>query len=83
MIIKKIISGIFILLFFNGCVQNSAFFGPAITVANNGSIYQAGLSYGSSKAIAKITKKKPFENLEKLLKMKKNDSSLTKAKNIK
>ena len=75
MIIKKIILAIFILLFFNGCITNTAFLGPALTVANNGNIYQAGLSYGSSKAIKEITKKTSFENLEKLLKPKKNDNS--------
>jgi len=83
MIIKKIISGVFFLLFFNGCIQNSAFIGPAVTTAYNGNIYQAGASYGSSKAITKITKKTPFQNLEMLLKSKKNNSSLAKAIKIK
>jgi len=73
--INKLITGIFFLLFFNGCVQSTVFLGPAITGAGTGSIYQSGLSYASSKTITVITKKTPIENLQLLLKSKKKDDS--------
>ena len=65
--------GILFLLLFSGCVGGAAFLGPAITVANTGNIYQAGLSYGSNKAIKKITGKTPIENIQTMLTPKKND----------
>ncbi|MDA7714322.1 hypothetical protein N8824_03375 [Candidatus Pelagibacter sp.] len=67
MILKKIIISIFVIFFFNGCIQNTAFLGPAITAANTGSIYHAGLSYGSSTVISKITGKTPTENIKSFL----------------
>ena len=67
MILKKIISSILVMFFLTGCVQNTAFLGPAITVASTGNIYQAGLSYGSSKTIKKMTGKTPTENVKSFL----------------
>ena len=64
MILKKIIAGLFLLFFLNGCVQSTALLGPAYTLASSGNIYQAGLSYGSSKAVKKITGKSPTENIK-------------------
>jgi hypothetical protein len=64
MILKKIITGLFLLFFLNGCVQSTALLGPAYTLASSGNIYQAGLSYGSSKAVKKITGKSPTENIK-------------------
>ena len=64
-----------ILLLFNGCVQNSAFLGPAVTVAGTGNIHQAGLSYVSSKTVAKITGKTPVENIKTFLKMSEDDQN--------
>ena len=63
----KTITTIFLLLFLNGCVQGTAFLGPAITGASTGSAYQAGLSYGSSQAINKITGKTTTEHVKRLL----------------
>ena len=60
----KIILGIFLISILSGCVQNTAFFGPAVTVASTGSVYQAGLSYASTKTIIKFTGKTPSENLK-------------------
>ena len=71
----KIIFAIFILSFLNGCVQSTAFFGPAVTVASTGSVHQAGLSYASSKAIIKITGKTPAENVKIFLENNENDDS--------
>jgi len=67
MILKKIIISAFVMCFLTGCLQNAAFLGPAITVASTGNIYQAGLSYGSSKTIKKMTGKTPTENIKSFL----------------
>tara|TARA_B100000780_G_scaffold248365_1_gene193677 strand:+ start:177 stop:497 length:321 start_codon:yes stop_codon:yes gene_type:complete len=79
MILKKIIVSLIFLFFLNGCVQNTVLLGPAITVASTGSVYQAGLSYGSSKTIEKITGKTPTENIKSfLMKNKDKDQKDTK-----
>ena len=67
MILKKIIISAFAMCFLTGCLQNTAFLGPAVTVASTGNVYQAGLSYGSSKAIKKMTGKTPTENVKSFL----------------
>jgi phosphoribosylaminoimidazole (AIR) synthetase len=67
MILKKIIAGLFLLFFLNGCVQSAALLGPAYTLASTGNIYQAGLSYGSNQAVKKITGKSTTENIKSLL----------------
>tara|TARA_B100000795_G_scaffold247440_1_gene213676 strand:- start:358 stop:597 length:240 start_codon:yes stop_codon:yes gene_type:complete len=71
MILKKLIIGLFFLCIFNGCAQNAAFLGPVITGASTGSVYNASLSYGSSKVIKKATGKTSFENLKNILQVKK------------
>ena len=72
MILKKIIAGLFLLFFLNGCVQSAALLGPAYTLASTGNIYQAGLSYGSNQAVKKITGKSPTENIKSLTDSKKS-----------
>ena len=72
MILKKIIVGLFLLFFLNGCVQSAALLGPAFTLASSGNIYQAGLSYGSNQAVKKITGKSPTENIKSLTNSKKS-----------
>jgi len=72
MILKKIIVGLFLLFFLNGCVQSAALLGPAYTLASTGNIYQAGLSYGSNQAVKKITGKSPTENIKSLTDSKKS-----------
>ena len=67
MILKKIIISAFVMCFLTGCLQNTAFLGPAMTVASTGSVYQAGLSYGSSQVIKKMTGKTPTENVKSFL----------------
>ena len=64
MILKKIIAGLFLLFFLNGCVQSAALLGPAYSLVSSGNIYQAGLSYGSNQAVTKITGKTPTENIK-------------------
>ena len=67
MILKKIIISVFAMCFLTGCLQNTAFLGPALTVASTGNLYQAGLSYGSSQVIKKMTGKTPTENVKSFL----------------
>jgi len=71
MILKKIIAGLFLIFFLNGCVQNTALLGPAYTLASTGNVYQAGLSYGSNQAVEKITGKSTTENIKILANNKK------------
>ena len=71
MILKKIIVGLFLLFFLNGCVQGTALLGPAYTLTSTGNIYQAGLTYGSNQAVKKITGKSPTENIKSLVDNKK------------
>jgi len=71
MILKKIIAGLFLIFFLNGCVQNTALLGPAYTLASTGNVYQAGLSYGSNQAVEKITGKSTTENIKSLANNKK------------
>ena len=70
MILKKLIRALSFLLLLNGCAQSLAFLGPAITGASTGSAANAGLSYGSSRVIKKITGKTPTEKLSSLFKNK-------------
>ena len=71
MILKKIIAGLFLLFFLNSCVQSTALLGPVYTLTSTGSIYQAGLSYGSNQAVKNITGKTPTENIKSLVDNKK------------
>ena len=71
MILKKIIAGLFLLFFLNGCVQSAALLGPAYTMASTGNIYHAGLSYGSNQAVKNITGKSTTENIKSLVDNKK------------
>ena len=71
MILKKIITGLFLLFFLNGCVQSAALLGPAYTLASTGNVFQAGLSYGSNHAVKKITGKSTTENIKSLVDNKK------------
>lgn len=74
MYIKKIL---FILLVFtltSGCMQQSAFLGPAITAGTSGNIYQAGLTYGTNQVVTKATGKSTFENIKEFLEPKETDN---------
>ena len=66
MIYKNTIIGIFLLFFFNGCVQSTALLGSAYTLTSTGNVFQAALSYGSNQAVKKITGKSPTENIKSL-----------------
>ncbi|MDA7785944.1 hypothetical protein N8921_01830 [Candidatus Pelagibacter sp.] len=71
MILKKIICGLFLLFFLNGCVQSTALLGPVYTMASTGNVFQAGLSYGSNQAVKEITGKSTTENIKSLANNKK------------
>ena len=74
MILKKLILGIIFLSFLNGCVQSTAFLGPMYTLGTTGNVFQAGLSYGSSKTVNIITGKTPVENNKDIIQPKDEDS---------
>jgi len=71
-ILKKIIISAFAMCFLSGCLQNTAFLGPVITAASTGNLTQAGLSYGSSQTIKKMTGKTTTENIKSFLDSKKS-----------
>ena len=72
----KITNAIFFLLLLNGCVQNSAFLGPALTMASTGSVLQAGLSHGTNEVIKKITGKTTIENVKEALASSENENKI-------
>ena len=67
MILKNIVFSLFLICFLNGCVQSTALVGPVYTFVSTGNIYNAGLTYGSGKAVEKITGKTPVENIKSLV----------------
>ena len=71
MILKKIIAGLFLLFFLNGCVQSAALLGPVYTLTSTGNVLHAGLSYGTDQAVKKITGKSTTENIKSLVDNKK------------
>ena len=72
MILRKIIYGIFILGFLTGCTSPTAMLGPAYTLTSTGSVFQAGLSYGSNEMITMYTGKTPIENVKEIASKEKN-----------
>jgi hypothetical protein len=78
MIIKKILLSLFFISALAGCVQNSALLGPLYTYGSTGSSLQAGLSYGSSEAITRLTGKSATKNIEEILQPNKRDRALRK-----
>jgi hypothetical protein len=61
---KKLILGIFFIAFLNGCAQTAALLGPVYTYGTTGNTLQAGLSYGSNKALSEFKKANKSKNLE-------------------
>jgi hypothetical protein len=52
--------------------------GPAYTLASTGNVYQAGLTFGSDKAITQLTGKSATENVKQLLTSNKQDTEFFK-----
>ena len=69
--LKKIIFLILGLFFLNGCMDATAFLGPAITVGTSGNVYQDGLSYGSNQLVKETTGKSTFEHMSEFIDSKK------------
>ena len=72
MINKKIILATLFMILFNGCMQSTAMLGPAYTLGSTGNAFQAGLSYGSNKALTKYKEIYQKESDQKITKQKKN-----------
>ena len=64
---KKIAFILMLVVLLTGCVQSTAFLGPAITVAATGSIAQAGFTYGTNEVIKKETGKDTIQYVSSLL----------------
>tara|TARA_B100000965_G_scaffold392304_1_gene401704 strand:- start:77 stop:394 length:318 start_codon:yes stop_codon:yes gene_type:complete len=69
---KKALFFVTFLMLLNGCAQNTALLGPAITVATTGNVYQAGITYGTNEAFKKETGKDAFNYVSELVEL--NDS---------
>ncbi len=61
--IKKIFFLLFSLTTLNGCIETTAFLGPAISVGTTGNVYQASLSYSTNRIILSATGKTPIEHV--------------------
>ena len=64
---KKIAFILMSVVLLTGCVQSSAFIGPALTVAVTGNIAQAGFTYGTNEVIKKETGKDTMQYVSSLL----------------
>ena len=67
-----------LLFFLSGCVEPTAFLGPAVTAGSTGNIYQAGLNYGMNKTVLATTGKYPIEHLTNVLNKTKETVELAK-----
>ena len=61
--IKKLFFLLFGLTTLNGCIETTAFLGPAISVGTTGNVYQASLSYSTNRIIYSATGKTPIEHV--------------------
>jgi len=64
---KKVVFILMSVLLLTGCVQSTAFVGPAITVAATGNIAQAGFTYGTNEVFKKETGKDTLQYVSSLL----------------
>ena len=64
---KKIAFILMSVVLLTGCVQSTAFIGPAITVAATGNIAQAGFTYGTNEVIKRETGKDTIQYVSSLL----------------
>ena len=63
---KKIAFILMSVVLLTGCVQSTAFIGPAITVAATGNMAQAGFTYGTNEVIKKETGKDTLQYVSSL-----------------
>ena len=73
---KKIVFILMSVVLLTGCVQSTAFLGPAITVAATGNVAQAGFTYGTNEVFKKETGKDTIQYVSSLLET--EDKSLLK-----
>ena len=66
---KKIAFILMSVVLLTGCVQSTAFIGPAITVAATGNIAQAGFTYGTNEVIKRETGKDTMQYVFDLLEL--------------
>ena len=64
---KKIVFILMSVVLLTGCVQSTAFLGPAITVVATGNIAQAGFTYGTNEVFKKETGKDTIQYVSSLL----------------
>ena len=64
---KKIAFILMSVVLLTGCVQSTAFLGPAITIAATGNIAQAGFTYGTNEVFKKETGKDTLQYVSGLL----------------
>ena len=64
---KKIVFILVSVVLLTGCVQSTAFLGPAITVAVTGNIAQAGFTYGTNEVFKRETGKDTMQYVSSLL----------------
>ena len=64
---KKVAFILMSVVLLTGCVQSTAFLGPAITVAVTGNIAQAGFTYGTNEVFKKETGKDTIQYVSSLL----------------
>ena len=64
---KKVAFILMSVVLLTGCVQSTAFLGPAIIVAATGNIVQAGFTYGTNEVFKKETGKDTIQYVSSLL----------------
>ena len=65
--IKKLTLLLFSFLALNGCIESTAFLGPAISIGTSGNVYQTGLSYASNKIVYNATGQTTIEHVAAFL----------------
>jgi len=66
---KKVVFILMSVVLLTGCVQSTAFLGPAITVAATGNIVQGGFTYGTNEVFKKETGKDTIQYVSSLLEL--------------
>ena len=64
---KKIAFILMSVVLLTGCVQSTAFLGPAITIAATGNIAQGGFTYGTNEVIKRETGQDTIQYVSSLL----------------
>ena len=65
--IKKIFFWLSSFILLNGCIETTAFIGPAISVGKTGNIYQASVSYATNQTLYSTTGKTSIEHVANFL----------------